>query len=76
MKKRKKFYHPIILFPDQNYTIQGTKLELVGILIVGIIVVLYLGYKYYVQPPPKPAPPKPVEVPQVGSTRQKEITLC
>lgn len=50
MKEKRKFYHPIILFPDQNFTIQGTKLELVGILIVGIIVALYFGYKHYVQP--------------------------
>ncbi|MXV82521.1 hypothetical protein F4Z98_04030 [Candidatus Poribacteria bacterium] len=73
MKEKRKFYHPI---PDDNFTIQGTKLEIVGILIVGLIVALYFGYKHYVQPPPKPAPPKPVEVEQVGSTRQKEITRC
>ena len=68
MKKRKKFYHPIHL-PGENYTIQGTLMEVLLILLIGIIAVVYLGYKYYVQPPPKP-----VEVPQEGSILPTDLT--
>ena len=75
MKKKRKFYHPFPHNPEY-YELQGTKLEFVLTLIIGIIVVVCLGYKYYIQPLLKPASPKPIKVPQVGSTRQKEITLC
>ena len=60
LKKRRKFYHPFNPDPEY-YELQGTKTELVLILIVGIIVVVYLGYKYY-------HPPDPVDVQQEGLT--------
>lgn len=50
MKQRKKFYHPFPHDPHR-YELQGTKTELVGILIIGIIAVVFLGYKYYVEVP-------------------------
>ena len=77
MKQRRKFYHPDPWPQDpeggQTPEFQGTLMEVLLILLIGIIAVVYLGYKYYVQTPPKPAPPKPVEVPQESSTRPTDL---
>ena len=48
---------------------QGTLMELLLILLIGIIAVLYLGYKYYIQ-----TPPNPIEVQQEGSTLPADLT--
>jgi len=76
MKEKRKIYKPISLesFTPEYYELKGTKTELVLILLVGLIAVVFLVYKYYVQSPPKPDPPKPVEVPQEGSTLNAELT--
>lgn len=77
MKKRRKFYHPDPCPQDpeggQTPEFQGTLMEVFLILLIGIIAVMYLVYKYYVQTPPKPASPRPVEIPQEGSTRHADL---
>ena len=62
MKDRRKIYQDPWPQDWREPEPQGTLMELLLILLIGIIAVLYLGYKYYVQ-----TPPNPVEVQQEGS---------
>ena len=67
MKDRRKIYQDP--WP-QDWRVpkpQGTLMELLLILLIGIIAVLYLGYKYY-------HPPDPVEAQQEGSTLPADLT--
>lgn len=78
MKQRKKFYHhnPWPQDPEgwQTPEFKGTFMEVLLILLIGLLAGLYLVYQYYVRTSPKPDPPKPVEVPQEGSTRNADLT--
>ena len=70
MDKKRKIYKP--MSPEQfdvgHYDLKGTKTEIFLILIVGLIVILYLGYKHYAQPPTEP-----VEVQQGASTLPADL---